>query len=758
MKIIPTYNMILLPETVTFININDIPVYLRGDLNVGEDVLLTISKERIDDRVKNDSTYYPIGITGTIIPSDDEHGLLIKLKNRVRINYFDLIDNNLVNAEISVIKDIEDLDHSKEAKILADIKREIVKFTEKFNNEGVSVRVLLDGWSNIFQLIAGVSSLLPFTNERKYHLLEIDSLDERCKEVETMLYEFIGMSEVFTEAEIERQTDNRKTIRETALKEQIRYLQDKLDEMDPDGISDLKVLEDKINTSGMNDKALKEAKKVLNRMKSEGKNGHEYAMLYDYLDFLTTLSWKKEEYTDIDLDYAIKVLDEEHFGLKKVKTRIIEQIAVMNLKHESSGSILLFVGAPGTGKTSIGASIAKSMGREYVRVSLGGIRDEADIRGHRRTYIGALPGRIMDGIHKSGVSNPVMVLDEVDKLSSSFDGDPASALLEVLDPEQNNTFTDHYMNVPYDLSNVMFICTANTTETIPEPLLNRMEVIQFTGYTETDKYEIAKKHLIPKALISVGLKKKNLKISDKAIKRIITDYTMESGVRGLKREIDTLARMTAVSIVKDKISSVSITDKNLKDYLEDKPIRHGKVKPVNNYGIVTGLAWTPAGGDILSIETMFTKGSGKVNITGQLGDVMKESVMVAISIVKDLFKDKTSLFEENDLHIHFPAGATKKDGPSAGITIVSALSSLVTKKIVDSKFAMTGEVSLKGEVMPIGGLTEKLMAAGRSGVKTVFIPFDNIDDLEEVAEEVKSKLNIIPVKKITEVLKQINVI
>ena len=758
MKIIPTYNMILLPETVTFININDIPVYLRGDLNVGEDVLLTISKERIDDRVKNDSTYYPIGITGTIIPSDDEHGLLIKLKNRVRINYFDLIDNNLVNAEITVIKDIEDLDHSKEAKILADIKREIVKFTEKFNNEGVSVRVLLDGWSNIFQLIAGVSSLLPFTNERKYHLLEIDSLDERCKEVETMLYEFIGMSEVFTEAEIERQTDNRKTIRETALKEQIRYLQDKLDEMDPDGISDLKVLEDKINTSGMNDKALKEAKKVLNRMKSEGKNGHEYAMLYDYLDFLTTLSWKKEEYTDIDLDFAEKVLDEEHFGLKKVKTRIIEQIAVMNLKHESSGSILLFVGAPGTGKTSIGASIAKSMGREYVRVSLGGIRDEADIRGHRRTYIGALPGRIMDGIHKSGVSNPVMVLDEVDKLSSSFDGDPASALLEVLDPEQNNTFTDHYMNVPYDLSNVMFICTANTTETIPEPLLNRMEVIQFTGYTETDKYEIAKKHLIPKALISVGLKKKNLKISDKAIKRIITDYTMESGVRGLKREIDTLARMTAVSIVKDKISSVSITDKNLKDYLEDKPIRHGKVKPVNNYGIVTGLAWTPAGGDILSIETMFTKGSGKVNITGQLGDVMKESVMVAISIVKDLFKDKTSLFEENDLHIHFPAGATKKDGPSAGITIVSALSSLVTKKIVDSKFAMTGEVSLKGEVMPIGGLTEKLMAAGRSGVKTVFIPYDNIDDLEEVAEEVKSKLNIIPVKKITEVLKQINVI
>ena len=512
-------------------------------------------------------------------------------------------------------------------------------------------------------------------------------------------------------------------------------------------------------------------------------------MLYDYLDFLTSLSWKKEKARDISLEEAEKVLEEDHFGLKKVKKRIIEQIAVMNLKRQQSGSILLFVGAPGTGKTSIGQSIAKALQRKYVRVSLGGVRDEADIRGHRRTYIGAMPGRIMDGIQKSGVSNPVMVLDEVDKLGVSYNGDPASALLEVLDPEQNSTFTDHYMNVPYDLSGVMFICTANSLDTIPQPLLDRMEVIQFQGYTPIEKFQIARRHLIPKALKAVGIREENFNITDQALETIISDYTRESGVRGLKKRIDVLCRSAAVELVKaegqaaadrtggsaDQTSSsdqagstdqarsadqtskapvISVNNDNLRDFMDMRPMRHGLVKNTDRPGIVTGLAWTPVGGEILYIETMLTRGNGKILITGQLGDVMKESAQIAVSLVKAIYPHRADVFEKNDLHIHVPDGSTPKDGPSAGITLTTALASLVNDSPVSAEIAMTGEVSLRGDVNPIGGLPEKLMAAQRAGVKKVFIPAENEEDLRDVAQEVKDQLTIIPVSTVEEVLQQ----
>ena len=485
-------------------------------------------------------------------------------------------------------------------------------------------------------------------------------------------------------------------------------------------------------------------------MKNEGTNGQEAGMLYDYLDFLTSLSWKKEEQKEIDLDEAEKILSEDHFGLKKVKERMIQQIAVMNLKKQQSGSILLFVGAPGTGKTSIGKSIAKALGRKYVRVSLGGVRDEADIRGHRRTYLGAMPGRIMDGIQKSGVSNPVMVLDEVDKLSSSYNGDPAAALLEVLDPEQNNTFTDHYMNVPYDLSDVLFICTANSLDTIPAPLLNRMEVIQYQGYTPREKFEIGKRHLLKKSLKGVGLQAENVELTDEALENIISDYTREAGVRGLKKRLDTLCRIAAVHLVKGKGEKISVGKEDLREYLDMNPLHRREVKEEGKPGIVTGLAWTAVGGEILYIESMFTKGEGKLNITGQLGDVMKESAQIAISLVKSMFPDKAKLFKENDLHIHVPDGATPKDGPSAGITLTIALASLVTGQAVSPRIAMTGEVSLEGLVNPIGGLPEKLMAAERAGVKTVLIPKANEDDLRDVPDEVKEKLQILPIKTVEE--------
>ena len=437
----------------------------------------------------------------------------------------------------------------------------------------------------------------------------------------------------------------------------------------------------------------------------------------------------------------------------------------MALNRKQYGSILLFVGAPGTGKTSIGQSIARALGRKYVRISLGGIRDEAEIRGHRRTYVGAMPGRIMEAMKRSGVSNPVMVLDEVDKLAKDYGGDPASALLEVLDPEQNSTFTDHYMNVPYDLSNVLFVCTANTTDTIPEPLLNRMEAISFPGYTAVEKYHIAKKHLIPKALETMGIPKNMLKITDGALRQIIDEYTMESGVRDLKKCIETICRSAAVELVKKESAAnneeaaeksvISVTKSNLTDYLGKKQIHPERKLSSKTPGVVTGLAWTRAGGAILFIETKLTSGKGKIQITGQLGDVMKESVQIALTLVKSLYPKESKVFEDHDLHIHVPAGAVPKDGPSAGITLTTALASLVTGKAVDTDVAMTGEVSLRGGVMPIGGLPEKLMAAQRAGIKKVFIPEDNVEDLEDVAEEVKEKLEIIPVKKVTDVLKKV---
>ncbi|MEE1355482.1 MAG: endopeptidase La, partial [Absicoccus porci] len=489
-----------------------------------------------------------------------------------------------------------------------------------------------------------------------------------------------------------------------------------------------------------------------------GNNSPEYGMLYDYLDFMTSLAWRKEAPEKIDLKEAEAVLDREHFGLEKIKRRIIQQIAVMNLKKQQSGSILLFVGAPGTGKTSIGKSIADALHRKYVRVSLGGVRDEADIRGHRRTYIGAMPGRIMDGIKKSGVSNPVMVLDEVDKLSSSYNGDPASALLEVLDPEQNSTFTDHYMNVPYDLSDVLFVCTANTMDTIPEPLLDRMEVIRFSGYSASDKLQIAKKHLLPKAMESMGITKDMLEVPDPTIEEIISGYTMESGVRGLKNRLDTLCRSVAVHVEQDDDKKVTVLPEDLSELLDMQPIRHGRKLTETKPGIVTGLAWTSAGGEILFIETLFTKGQGKTIITGQLGDVMKESAQIAISIVKSMFPEKEKLFEENDLHIHVPEGAVPKDGPSAGITLTTALASLVTGKKVDPTVGMTGEVSLRGVVTAIGGLPEKLMAAARAGLKTIYIPEENIRDLKDVPQEVKDQLQIIGVKEVSDVLKANNIL
>lgn len=717
--------------------------------------ILVLKKEQSRAEM-DENSFYPIGVEAKVEEINPQGYVVVKTGERVDINQVALNEEKEIFVDTTVRPDIDDLDQDEAHMKLQKIKSDLKELAGRFQG-GSFIQSYIDQYTSIEEAASVLSAWLTITNEERYDVLKEDSKKARFEKIEKIIYEYTEVTKVATDAKASQQEDYQKLYREQALKKQIDYLQKELDEMHPEQVSDVRKFELKIQESGMNEDARKEATKVVNRLKNDNGNSGETGMLYDYLDFVTSLSWKKEKARKINLDEAEKILDADHFGLKKVKERIIQQIAVMNLRKKQSGSILLFVGAPGTGKTSIGRSIAKALHRKYVRVSLGGVRDEADIRGHRRTYIGAMPGRIMDGIQKSGVSNPVMVLDEVDKLSSSYNGDPAAALLEVLDPEQNNTFTDHYMNVPYDLSDVMFICTANTLDTIPEPLLNRMEVIQFQGYTPTEKFEIAKRHLLPKSLEAVGLKPEQLEVKDEAIEKMISDFTREAGVRGLKKRLDTLARIAAVDVTRDPEKKVTVEPEMLRKYLDMPALPHTKVKDEAKPGVVTGLAWTSVGGEILYIESLFTKGNGKLTITGKLGDVMKESVEIALSLVKSMFPDKAKLFDKNDLHIHVPDGSTPKDGPSAGITLTTAIASLVTGNAVSPHIAMTGEVTLEGAVNAIGGLPEKLMAAQRAGVTKVFIPKDNVDDLLDVADEVKKNLEIIPISSVEEVLEQTGV-
>ena len=750
MIIRPIYNILLLPDVSYYFKKDFFSGFGGESIETGSDILFIFLK---NDREDNDYTpddFYPIGLAARAEGFGEEDAVSVRTLHRVDISDLEISDSG-ITAAASIRAEAADMTESEEKQQFARLRSALLKFVQGYQ-WGLWARSFILQRKNICDLACALSDYLNLTAEEKYEILAADSLRARYDLITNAVSEFIEVAKVSEEAQNAQKGDQELLYREAAIKKQIDYLQKELDDMHPENVSDIRKFEKKIEASGMNKEARREAEKVLNRMRQEGKESHEYGLLYDYLDFVTSLSWKTPEVKPIDLDHAEAVLDEDHYGLKKVKERIIQQLAVMALNKKQYGSILLFTGAPGTGKTSIGQSIARALGREYVRISLGGIRDEAEIRGHRRTYIGAMPGRIMEGIKRSGASNPVMVLDEVDKLAKDYGGDPASALLEVLDPEQNSTFTDHYMNVPYDLSNVLFVCTANTADTIPEPLLNRMEVISFPGYTAVEKFHIARKHLLPKAQKAMGISPKMLKLTDGALRRMIDEYTMESGVRDLKKLIDTLCRTAAVRLVKNEGTALTVTKTNLPDYLGRKQLHHERKLTARVPGVVTGLAWTRAGGEILFIETSLTEGKGKLLITGQLGDVMKESVQIALTLVKSLYPKESRVFEDHDLHIHVPAGAVPKDGPSAGITLTTALASLVTGKAVDTDCAMTGEVSLRGGVMPIGGLPEKLMAAQRAGISRVFIPAENEDDLEDVAEEVKKKLEIIPVKKVTDVL------
>lgn len=746
------YNLLLLPGVKYYFK-KELFYGNDPEIETDEELLFLLQKEEKRKEDLHAEDFYPIGLVGKFSGETEDGNVEIKILQRVKIENLYHEDNGW-NAEWTACMEKNDFSKDKRLILYKEVQDKFLIFMRNFQWDFRTASYLM-GINNLPEFICAIVPYLNLSWKDKYAVIQEDSLKARYLRMKDIIFEVIALYEVGEEAENKQKVTEETAYKEIALKKQIEFLQDQLDEMHPENITDVRRFEKKIQESGMQDEARQEVEKVLHRMKQEGKDGHEYGMLYEYLDFVTSLSWEKAPYQNIDLSYAEKVLNENHYGLQKVKKRIIEQLAVMALKKQQSGSILLFVGPPGTGKTSIGQSIAKALGREYVRISLGGVRDEAEIRGHRRTYVGAMPGRMMEAIKRSGTNNPVIVLDEVDKLVKEYGGDPASALLEVLDPEQNASFTDHYLNIPYDLSNVLFVCTANNMDTIPEPLLNRMEVIPFSGYTPIEKMQIARKHLLPKAMKRMGIASSKLKVTDEALQQLIAGYTAESGVRNLKRQLESLCRHVAVKLVKGEQKSFTVNEKKLQEYMDKKPTLHEKIGKDTKPGIVTGLAWTQAGGEILFIETALTKGSGKVQITGQLGEVMQESAKIAISLVKLLHPEFVDMLKDHDLHIHVPEGAVPKDGPSAGITLVTALTSLVTDRAVDPTIGMTGEVSLRGYVMPIGGLPEKLMAAQRAGVKQVFIPKENEKDLEDVADEIKEQLKIKTVEKIEEVIQQI---
>ncbi|HEY5524668.1 MAG TPA: endopeptidase La, partial [Clostridium sp.] len=634
------------------------------------------------------------------------------------------------------------------------MKKVTREVSEKFKGSD-QFMTMIEEQKDLNKLIGYLTQFMPLSKGEKYDLIKTQSLKERSlKFIDYLLKQKEALKLQFEIAEKLTEKAN-KSYRESVLREQLKVIQNELNQGKSQGAKKDKNYLTKIEDAQMPIEIKEAALDELEKLESQSPSSSDYNIIRNYLDLLVKLPWKKSEPKVINLEEARRILDEQHYGLEKVKDRIIQHLAVMQLKKDKKGSILLLVGPPGTGKTSLGKSIAEALDRKYIRLSLGGIRDEAEIRGHRRTYIGAMPGRIIQSIKKAGALNPVMVLDEVDKLMTGYNGDPASALLEVLDPEQNNSFTDHYLDLPYDLSEVFFVATANSLDRIPRPLLDRMEIIPISSYTMNEKFHICKNHLIPSILEEHGLNKDQLVIEDEAMEKIISEYTQEAGVRGLKKQLATIARITSEKIVSNKVElPFEVTADQLDDLLGRKVSSHDKAQKDNPPGVVTGLAWTAVGGEILFIEATDMLGSGQVTLTGQLGDVMKESAKISLSLLKSRLPINAINFKERDLHIHVPSGSVPKDGPSAGITLFTALASLVTGIKVNPKLAMTGEITLRGAVLPIGGLKEKLLGAQRAGITKILIPKDNLIDLKDVPEEVKNQLTILPVENIEDVLRE----
>ena len=599
-----------------------------------------------------------------------------------------------------------------------------------------------------------VSGHLGIEVDQKQDLLETLSVSERLEKVFSLMQGEMGVLKVEKKIKTRVKSQMERTQREYYLNEQMKAIQKELGDGE-DGQNEAAELEERINNTKFTAEAREKADAEIKKLKNMSPMSAEATVVRNYLDWLLSIPWGTKSRVKKDLNKAQTILDKDHYSLEKVKERIVEYLAVQKRSSKLKGPIMCLVGPPGVGKTSLGKSVARATGREFIRISLGGVRDESEIRGHRRTYIGSMPGKIVQALKKAKTTNPLILLDEIDKMGQDFRGDPASAMLEVLDPEQNSTFTDHYLEVEYDLSNVMFITTANSYN-MPAPLLDRMEIIPLAGYTEDEKTEIAKRHLVDKAVKNHGLRKGEFELTDSALTGIVRYYTREAGVRNLEREISKLSRKSVTKIVKNEEKKIKVTIDNLEDFLGVKKFRFGLAEQDDQIGVVTGLAWTSVGGDLLHIEALKLPGKGRMKTTGKLGDVMKESIDAANSYVRSISKDvgiKPPIFDKTDIHVHVPEGATPKDGPSAGLAMVTSIVSVLTSIPVRKDLAMTGEVTLRGNALPIGGLKEKLLAALRGGIKTVLIPEENEKDLAEIPDNVKSSLEIIAVKNVSEVLK-----
>jgi ATP-dependent Lon protease len=759
LPILPLFNVLVFPKMMFPMEIFGDQAMTLVDEAMAKDRLigLVLSKKSPMETGQAPDDFHTIGTSCVILKmakiSDNKAQLLVQGISRFSIKGF-IEGKPYIQARIANIEDEEIKDLEVEALManLVNLFDRIVKLSPFLPQEfgTMAKSIALPG-----VLADMIASIINATVGEKQLILETLHVKDRLKEATKLVNHQVEILELGSKIQSQVKNDMDKSQREYYLRQQLKAIQQELGEADESKV-EIDEYREKIEKGNLSEEAKKEATRELDRLARMHPSSAEYTVASTYLDWITALPWQQSTDDNLDTKKARKVLDEDHYGLEKAKKRIIEYLAVRKLKPDSRGPIICFVGPPGTGKTSLGHSIARALGRKFIRIALGGIRDEAEIRGHRRTYIGALPGRIIQGIRRAESNNPVFMLDEIDKLGSDFRGDPSSALLEVLDPEQNFSFTDHYLDVPFDLSHVMFITTANMLETIPPALRDRLEVIELLGYTLDEKLKIAQRYLIPRQIDFNGLRADQIQFTRAAQQTIITGYTREAGVRNLEREIATICRGVASQVAEGTISSAAIKIRDLHKYLGPVRMNSEAAARTSKPGVVMGLAWTPTGGDLLFIEATAMKGKGGLTLTGQLGDIMKESATAALSFIRanaETIGIPKDFFEDVDLHIHVPSGAIPKDGPSAGVTILTALVSLLTNRTVKKDLAMTGEITLRGMVLPVGGVKEKVLAAHRAGIKTIILPEWNKKDLVDIPQKVQKEIEFHFVDEMLEVLK-----
>lgn len=761
LPILPLRDVVVYPHMVIplFVGRPKSVKALEAAMLENKKIFLVAQKESAKDD-PSEKDLYQVGTISSLLQllklPDGTVKVLVEGEQRAKAEKYQMVDGSYLSAQLTPLKEYSEEHSERELEIL--VRSLISQFEQYIKlNKKIPPEVMasISGIEDPNRLVDTIAAHLSIKVEEKQDILETLDIGSRLEHLMNSIETEIDLLQVEKRVRNRVKRQMEKSQREYYLNEQIKAIQKELGEIGEEG-SDLDQLERAIEKAGMPKEAKDKAISELNKLKMMSPMSAEATVIRNYLDWIIAVPWKKKNKVEFDLKKAEIVLDKDHYGLEKVKERIIEYLAVQQRVKRLKGPIICLVGPPGVGKTSLGQSIANATGRTFIRIALGGVRDEAEIRGHRRTYIGSMPGKIIQKLCQAGVKNPLIMLDEVDKMAMDFRGDPASALLEVLDPEQNNTFNDHYLEVNYDLSDVMFIATANSLE-IPAPLLDRMEVIRLPGYTDDEKLHIARNYLVPKQLLLNGLKTSELSITDQAIHEIIRHYTREAGVRNLDRDIANICRKVVKKIItKKNLKKVTVTRKSVERYLGVQKFMYGVAEQHDQVGQVTGLAWTQVGGELLTIEAAMMPGKGKVTHTGQLGDVMKESIHAAMTVVRSHAKDlglPADFYDTHEFHIHVPEGATPKDGPSAGIGMCTALASVVSQVPVRADVAMTGEITLRGQVLPIGGLKEKLLAAHRGGIKQVIIPLENKKDLAEIPENILKKLKIHCVKNIEEVLR-----